>query len=180
MDSQAYVPNFFDARITQRTIKFITNALYYHTWNLRLNFKMEHALTIQIVKTTISIGQKKEVTFCAYIFEAKHSNSNHQLPNNLHLKNVSLKYKFYKIHTHNTSKFMVKSCPSVFVLCILLELVNSCLINSRNYKHIWKIHHTLFPKNCSYDILTQNCNRFTNVICVYQLQILCVKLKVRK
>jgi hypothetical protein len=47
---------------------------------------MEHAVTIVIVKATISIGQKKEVTFCAYIFETKHSNSNHQLPNNLHLK----------------------------------------------------------------------------------------------
>ncbi len=66
---------------------------------------MEHALAIVIVKTTISIGQKKEVTFCAYIFETKHSNNNHQLPNNLHLKNVSLKYKFYEQIKKETIKY---------------------------------------------------------------------------
>ncbi len=55
---------------------------------------MEHVVTIVIVKATISIGQKKEVTFCAYIFETKHSNSNHQLPNNLHLKMWALSTNF--------------------------------------------------------------------------------------
>jgi len=59
------------------------------------------------------------MVFCAYVFERKQLNNNHQLPDNLHPKNVSLKYRFYKqikkVHTHNNSKFMAKTYPSVFL-----------------------------------------------------------------
>jgi len=81
---------------------------------------------------------------CAYVFERKQLNNNHQLPNNLHPKNVSLKYRFYKqtkkgikkMHTHNNSKFMTKTYPLVFLLCTLLGLsINKCMIKSRDYKH---------------------------------------------
>jgi hypothetical protein len=51
---------FFDPRITQHTIKFITIALFYLTWNLKVNLKMEHAFTIIIVKTIIT---KKEGSY---------------------------------------------------------------------------------------------------------------------
>jgi hypothetical protein len=94
-------------------------------------------------KTTISIGQKKEMTFCAYIFEAKHSNNNHHLPNNMYLKNVNLKYKFYKQikkETINTHTQYIKNYGKVLAFNILVvyfvELINSYLIKSMNYKHI--------------------------------------------
>lgn len=80
-------------------------------------------------RTTISIGQRNHMTFYAYIFGAKYFNSKNQLPNNLHLKYVSLKYQFYKQikketkkFIQNTSKIMANFFPYIFFMCFVLSL----------------------------------------------------------
>jgi hypothetical protein len=69
------------------------------------------------------------MAFYAYISGAKYFNSKNQLPNNLHLKYVSLKYQFYKQikketkkFIHNTSKIMANFFPYIFLMWNVLSL----------------------------------------------------------
>jgi hypothetical protein len=130
------------------------------------------------------------MAFFAYSFGAKYFNNNHQLPNNLHLKYVSLKYQFYKQFKketkkfiHNTSKIMEKFFPSIFLMCTLLSLstIASLGIGITNTLEKFIISYCS-PKIAFLIFLTKiiNCNNSANVIHVYQLHILCIELRVKK
>jgi hypothetical protein len=127
------------------------------------------------------------MAFYVYIFGAKYFNSKNQLPNNLHLKYVSLKYQFSKQikketkkFIHNTSKIMANFFPYIFLMCNVLSLSTIASLGLGITNTLEKFVINYYPQKLHlWFFLTKivSCNNSTNV---YQLHILCIKLRVKK